>query len=239
MWYLIGVQLFIIILFFILGWAIRTKKAYWLISGFATRPKDEQQQLIDNGYPQKTGALLQLVAIGMALFLPLLFTNFKFSMEIQFGFMLIFLLGGFVFLSKFEIPRKRIRSYILSTSIFVVTCGFVVGLYILGYQNYELISRENSFEITGMYGDEWSKDDLVQVQLLEEMPKVTFKQNGFGLATLARGYFKVKNYGTCLLFIKKDVSPYLYIELNNKKIFINHEDPDQTRAWYEELQNGL
>ncbi|WP_318505588.1 PH domain-containing protein [Bacillus sp. T3] len=94
-------------------------------------------------------------------------------------------------------------------------------------------------KLPGIYGDEWLTDDIVQVQLMEKMPEVTFKQNGFGLPTLAKGYFKVKNYGTCLLFIKKDVSPYLYIELKNKKIFINHEDPDQTRAWYKELHNGL
>ncbi|WP_318505586.1 DUF3784 domain-containing protein [Bacillus sp. T3] len=145
---LIAVQVLIIILFFTLGWAIRSKKAYFLISGFAFRPKEEQQRLIENGYPQKTGALLQLVAIGMVLILPLLFTDFKFAIECQFGFMLVSLLGGFIYLSKFEIPRKRKRSYIISTSLFVVTCSLVVGLYIVGYQDYELVSNDNSFEIT-------------------------------------------------------------------------------------------
>lgn len=239
MWVLIGVQLFVIFLFFLLGWAMRSKKAYWLLSGFATRPKEEQQELIENGYPQKSGALLQLTAVGMALLLPLLFTDYKFAIEVQYGFMLTFLLGGLVYLSKYEIPRKRKRSYIISTSLLVVTLSFVVGLYLLGYQDYELHAKKDSFEITGMYGDEWANEEIVQIQLLEKMPKVTSKQNGFGLATLAKGQFKVQGYGSSLLFIKKDISPYLYIELKNKKIFINHENPEQTREWYEELRSEL
>lgn len=239
MWVLIGVQLFTIGLFFLLGWAIRSKKAYSLISGFATRSPEEQQQLIENGFPQKTGALLQITAVGMLLLLPLVFTGFKFAMEFEFGFMLLFLLGGFVYLSKFEIQKKRKRSYILSTSIFVVITGFVVGLYILGYQEYELITKDRSFKITGMYGNEWEIKDIKRIELLEEMPKVTSKQNGFGLATLAKGYFTVTGYGRSLLFIKKDYPPYLYIELSDKKIFINNDNPDITKQWYDELNTAV
>lgn len=239
MWVLITVQLFIIGLFFLLGCAIRKKKAYSLISGFATRPLEEQHQLIENGYPQKTGAMLQITAAGMLLLLPLVFTDIKFAMEIEFGFMLFFLLGGFIYLSKFELPEKRKRSYVISTSFFVVITGFVVGLYILGYQEYELIMKKQSFEITGMYGNEWEIEDIKRIELLEEMPKVTSKQNGFGLATLAKGYFTVTGYGRSLLFIQKDHAPYLYIELSNKKIFINNKNPDTTKKWYQEINTAV
>lgn len=39
---LIGTQLIVIVLFSLLGWAIRVKKNYGLISGFVTRSKTEQ-----------------------------------------------------------------------------------------------------------------------------------------------------------------------------------------------------
>jgi hypothetical protein len=67
------------------------------------------------------------------------------------------------------------------------------------------------------------------------MPEVTYKQNGFGLATMAKGKFKVKGYGSCLLFIRKDSTPILYIELNNKKIFINGANSEKTQKWYDEI----
>jgi hypothetical protein len=239
MWVLIFVQLFVIVLFLILGWAIRSKKKYSLLSGFATRSKEEQQELIENGFPQKCGALLQLTALGMLLLLPILFTDFKFAIELQYGFMLVLLLGGFVYLSKYEIPRKRKRSYIISTIFLVVTLSFVVGLYILGYQDYNLVTKKDTFEITGMYGDEWELENIQQIELLEKMPKVLSKQNGFGMATMAKGHFNVKGYGSSLLFINKDSSPYLYIELKNKRIFINNEDSNQTKKWYEELSKTV
>ncbi len=235
MWIIFGVQMFVILLFFILGWVIRSKQAYWLISGFANRPKEEQQQLIENGYPQKSGLLLQVTAVGMLLLLPLIFTSFKYAIEVQYGFMLVFLLGGAIYLSKYELPKKRKRSYIISTSLFVVTNALVIGLMFLGYQDYQLISQNDRIEITGVYGDKWKTGDIQQVELMEQMPKVTMRQNGFGLPTMAKGKFKVSGYGSCLLFIRKDSSPYLYIKLKDQKIFINGENPEQTKEWYQEL----
>ena len=231
------IQTIISLLFFILGWAIRTKKAYWLISGFKNRSADERQQLIDNGYPQKAGLWLILTAIGIVLLLPLSFTSLSFTFEIQFGFILLSSLFGMIYLSKYETLKKRKRSYIISTSIFVITFGFIITLFLYGEQRSELILKEKSFEITGMYGDEWPYSDIKTVKLLEKMPNVTWKQNGFGTDRIAKGRFKVDGYGSSLLFIKKDQSSQvLYLELNNEKIFINGETSKQVKKWYGLLQ---
>ncbi|MGM0827542.1 MAG: DUF3784 domain-containing protein [Bacillota bacterium] len=101
-----GIQLIVIVLFSILGWAIRAKRNYWLISGFVTRSMTEQVELIKNAYPQKTGSLLIYTAVGMLILLPLAFTSFPYVTEVQFGFMLVFLMGGLIYLSKFEVQAK-------------------------------------------------------------------------------------------------------------------------------------
>ena len=239
MWFLFGIQLLLVLLFFLIGWVLRYKKAYWLISGFATRPKEEQQQLIENGYPQKIGTLMISTAIAMLVLLPLIFTPFRYTIEIQFGFMLVFLLGGLIYLSKYEVPNKRKRSYIISTSFLIAMISFVSVLMFLGYQDYQLITKQGSFEITGVYGEEWLYEDIKRIELMEELPEVTLRQNGFGLATMSKGLFKVKGYGSSLLFIRKDSSPYLYIELTNKTIFINSQDSKQTQIWFEELNQKI
>lgn len=231
----IGVQLFTIGLFFLLGWAIRVRKQYSLISGFANRPIEEQQQLIENGYPEKLGNLLIKTAIGMVLLLPLSFTGFTYTIEVQSGFMLVFLLGGTIYLTKYETPRKRKLMYWISSITFILVIGFVGVLYYLGYQDNELIMKDNRFEITGIYGDEWDYKAIESVKLLEEMPKVTYKSNGFGMATIAKGYFKVKDYGSSLLFIRKGSPPYLYIKVSDQNIFINSENDEVTKDWYEGL----
>ena len=134
MWVHIVVQLFVIVLFFILGWAIRFKHQYMLISGFNNRSEDEQTILIENGYPQKTGNLLIMTAVGMLILFPLVFTSFPYSIEVQYGFMTFFLLGGFIYVSKYEIPVKRKRSYWFASIFTVLVIGFISVLFFLGYQ---------------------------------------------------------------------------------------------------------
>jgi hypothetical protein len=235
MWGLLAVHSIVIFLFLILGWAVRKKDGYWIISGFASRPNEEQEELIRNGYPQRMGGLLIITAIGMLLLLPLMFTSFKYAMEVQFGFMIIFLMGGMIYLIKYEVPKKRKRSYIISISIFIVIIGGISALSYFSYQGYELVTKEESFEITGMYGDEWEYEDIASIELMEKLPEVTVRTNGVGLPTLSKGHFKVRGYGSSLLFIQKGSSPYIYFELKDKKIFINDKDPDQTRLWFEQV----
>ena len=235
---IIIIQLIIALLFFILGFAIRKKKAYWLISGFNNRSEDEKQQLIQNGYPQKTGLWLILIAIGMIILLPLSFTPFPFRFEIQFGFLLLSTLGGMIYLSKYELPKKQKRSYIISSTIFIITLGLIITLFAFGEQKSEFILKENSFEITGMYGDQWNYSDIKKIELLKKMPDVTWRQNGFATDRMAKGHFKVTGYGNSLLFIKKDQSsPILYLKVKDENIFINGETAGEVKNWYQQLRN--
>jgi uncharacterized membrane protein SirB2 len=235
MWGLLAVHISVILLFLILGWAVRKKEGYWLISGFASRPKEEQEELIGYGYPQKVGSLLIVTAIGMLILFPLMFTSFKYAMEVQFGFMIIFIMGGMVYLTKYEVPKKRKRSYIISISLFIVIIGGISALSYFSYRGYELVTKEESFEITGMYGDEWNYEDITTIELMEKLPEVTVRTNGVGLPTLSKGHFKVSGYGRSLLFIHKGSSPNIYIELKDKKIFINDKEPEKTKSWYQQL----
>jgi hypothetical protein len=235
MGFLIGVQLFLILIFLFFSWAIVKKQWYWLISNFNGRSKEEQQRLIENGYPQRVGKLMFATAAGMVILLPLSFTAFEYSIDVQFGFMIVFLLGGLIYLSKYELKEKRNRSYIISSFVAIGTVGFCGVLFYLGYQDFELKEHQDSFEITGMYGDEWSYSEIQTVELLEEMPEVVLRQNGFGLATMSKGQFKIQSYGNSLLLIHKGSSPYLYIETKSKKIFMNSKNPKQTKEWHEIL----
>ena len=80
---------------------------------------------------------------------------------------------------------------------------------------------------------------LSSIELMDHLPEVTVRTNGVGLPTLSKGHFKVTGYGSSLLFIQKGSSPYIYIELKDKKIFINDKDPEQTRLWYQQLSEKM
>ena len=142
-----------------------------MLSGFAGRSKEEQIKLIENGYPQKSGSLLLLTALGMFILLPLVFTSFSYTIEVQYGFMTVFLLGGIIYPSKYEVPEKRKRSYWLSSILTFVVIGFISVIMYLGYKPNKFIVKEETVQITGMYGDRWKKEDIQQVTLSKRCQK--------------------------------------------------------------------
>lgn len=105
----------------------------------------------------------------------------------------------------------------------------------LGFQEAELTLKENSLEISGVYGEEWWYEDITQIELLEEMPEVLLRTNGYGMQSISKGHFKVKDYGSSLLFIYKGHSPYLLIKTKDDTIFINAKDAEKTKDWYYQL----
>lgn len=235
MWTLFFIQFTVAIIFLGLGWLILFKKSYGLISNFNSRPEAEKKLLIQNGYPQNTGKMLMVTGLGMLILLPLLFTDFAYGLEVQIVFMLVMLLGGFIYLSKYEVAAKRKKSYIISSSIFFVTIGFLSVLTFIGYQDFQLLQKNDTFEITGVYGDEWRYEDIQSVELLQEMPTVEVRKNGFGMPTMSKGHFIVRGYGSSLLYIYKGKAPYLYVEVGDEQIFINAESESETKKWFEQL----
>lgn len=89
-----------------------------------------------------------------------------------------------------------------------------------------------------MYGDEWKINDIHDVELMAQMPEVTIKSNGFAMGTIAKGKFRVKEYGSSLLFIHEQ-PPYIYIKVKDQSIFINGESPEETKDWYEMLTKKI
>ncbi|QFT88188.1 hypothetical protein FIU87_06010 [Bacillus sp. THAF10] len=239
MWIFFFIQLALILIFILLGWMIVKKEAYGLISNFRGRPKEEQEELIQRGYPQKAGKLLIITGVALLCLLPLLFTGISFVLEISVMVMMFFLLGGFIYLSKYEVPRKQKLSYIISSSIAVTTFVFLGIVFFFGYQDFELKAQEESFEITGVYGDEWSYEEVQEVRLLSEMPEVTARTNGYGMPTLSKGHFKLKEYGKGLLFVYRDSSPYLFIQTKEETIIINSKSADNTESWYDFLKEHV
>ncbi|WP_339149449.1 MULTISPECIES: DUF3784 domain-containing protein [unclassified Sutcliffiella] len=239
MWVLFFIQLSVVLIFLVIGWAILKKEAYGLISSFRSRPKSEQEELIKKGYPQKTGKMLLVTGIVLLALLPLLLTSFPYALEMHIGVMVIMLLGGFIYVSKYDLPSKRKRSYIISILIAVITVGTLAVVFFLGIQEPKMTFNEDTFVISGVYGGEWKYSELTHIEIVDEMPEVTLRTNGYGTPSISKGHFRVKDVGKSLLFIYKGNSPYIFIETERDKIFINSKSAGQTKDWYDLLKEQV
>ncbi|SEJ76253.1 PH domain-containing protein [Bhargavaea ginsengi] len=228
-------QVFLIALFALFAYIILKRRSYMLISGFATRSEEEQQQLIENGYPQGVGRIFFLIAAGLLLLMPLGLTGFRYTFEVQMAFMMLVLFGGLIILSRREVPHKRKRSLLISVIMTVVVIGGTAVLLFIGAKQPDVTFGESAIEVSGMYGERILYQDIRSAELLDTMPTVRYKENGFGFADYAKGRFSVEGHGSSLLFVDTEQSPILLIETTDRPVFITGGNPEETESWYREL----
>ncbi len=236
-----------IIFVIIMGWAILIhggliylivkKKEYSLISGFYNRPDEEKEYLIHNGYIEKMGKVFIYTFYLLILAFLLTLFNVPFGAEIGFGLFMIVLLGGIVYIQKYEVPHKRKKYYWITGTVAVGTVLFIGILVGLGYMDNDVNISNEAFEVTGMYGVNWSTDEIETVKLLEELPEIIVRNNGMATSNLLKGKFRLEEpFGHGRLFIHKKNSPYLYVATQNDFVLLNRKDSNKTEALYEQLK---
>lgn len=239
-----------IILIIVMGWAlviyggltylIVKKKEYSLISGFLNRPKDEQEFLKENGYIEALGKVFKItfylfVATFLLALLPI-----PYGFEIGIAIFLIVLMGGIIWVQKFEVPKKRKKMYWISSVIAIVTIGIVGGLTIAGFTDNEITVNQKGLEISGMYGIEWPIEEIQSVELLDALPKVITKSNGFAAGNQLKGRFRLEDpYGSGLLFVKGQTGPFLYVATDSDFLILNRDDTQDVHRLYESLLKNL
>jgi len=78
--------------------------------------------------------------------------------------------------------------------------------------------------------------EIQRIELLEEMPRAA-RNFGTGTPRLSIGNFSVSGFGTSQLYIHRESPPFIFIELADKRIFVNQPTPTDTRAFYRELRH--
>lgn len=222
-----------------LTYLIVKKKDYTLISGFSNRPKEEQEELIKNGFPQALGKLLQTTFVLLLLSFILYFLPIPYGFEIGMGIFIVVLLVGSIYIHKYEVEKKKRRGYWLAGFFAVLLVGIGI-LFFYSLKDETITINDSQIKISGIYGVEWTLSEIEQVQLLDELPKVDFKSNGFAAFDRLKGSFHLEApYGEGKLFIYKNYPPYLYLEGKNQYIILNRKNSQETETLYQQLIKKL
>jgi len=237
-----------IIFIILMGWTliihggitylIVKKKEYSLISGFYNRPEEEQKYLIEHGYIEKMGQVFK--QSFYLLLAAALLTVFKvpYGPAIGFTVFTLHLLIGIFYITKYEVPHKRKKTRWIIGSISIGTLAFVGILLGMTFIDNEVTITDETFEISGMYGDEWNIDEIVEINLLDELPVVELRTNGASTENWLKGKFRLEEpYGTGKLFVRRGNTPYLYIAFEDEYIILNRETKSETEDIYKELMN--
>ncbi len=232
--------------FFGLGYLIRFRKAYWLISGYNTMSAEKKQK-VDT---EKLGILMgnMCFAIGLILSLGILLLYFQ---QPGIAFVVLFFIVPVIIYTIIAAQKydgnTRDQSGQMKTSAKIIvgaiilfilaTVGFAGVLVYQGFQPTKIAIDQQALTISGSYGRSIPFDEIQKIEWVEVLPKIQLRTNGSAIGDNLRGNFRLENIGQALLFINRSQPAFIYIETKSKKIFLNLETPELTQQLFSSLNS--
>jgi hypothetical protein len=237
-WIVIGLGLF----FLLLGYLIKYAKWYWLIAGYNTATPEERSKIDIVGLSHTMG--IGLFAAGAAMIVCGMVAAAGFSMLSFIAMLLIPVLLSLYLVWKsaqYKVPPQQDSKQTAIGMTMVV--GFpllvIIGLLIFGFvyssRPAEIEATPQHIRISGLYGITEPMENIQEVTLLNDIPPVKWKSNGFGFANVRKGKFHLQEWGEGRLFLHSANPPYVYMKTSNSYVLINYKDSGQTKRVYEQL----
>lgn len=210
-----------------IGFIVTKSNAPYLLSGYNTMSAEEQQSVDIDSYLRffkRFHLILGLSLFGGVCLLSLININWAsvFMTVYPLAAYLYFLIRGASFYKSLS-QKHKLVTYLVG-GILVTT---IVGLLVFSFTDYkssELTLHGQKLEITGSFGISLSRQQVYEQALVDQIPPISYKTNGFAADNYAKGSFKTKDGRAVRLFVNKQLSPYLLIKSAQGDIYYNHDD---------------
>jgi hypothetical protein len=141
--------------------------------------------------------------------------------------------------SPAEFPKdagwpNRVRMIFIGLSVLVAAW---VAWNFYAYTKPPSIELSNfTFRVgTGLHGADLALADIESVTLVDNLPRILRRTNGFSSGGLLRGNFLLEEWGRGELFINRNSPPYLVVRSRDTFLVVNFEGADRTRELYRQL----
>lgn len=134
---------------------------------------------------------------------------------------------------KVKSKKQNITTYL---SMCVVLIIFIVIVYNLknSLNDNEIKMNGNKLEITGEYGTDLNIENIKSIELLDKLPEISSKANGFAVGTIKKGYFKTIKGETVKLIINSQKTPILVLTtIDNQKIYYSSKEKSNEEVYKE------
>lgn len=242
------VPILISVVFLAIGFALDRLKWYFLISGYNTMSKEKKARVdiestghLMGIYSYVSGGVFLLAAglQGMGL---------KWAMAPAFVYLVLATgimiwkanrFDGNLYDEDGHLRTGAWRQLAIPMLIFAVSIVLVTVLLFLSAQPTKVTLGDEGIQIHGVYGDVYPWGSVESVTLLETLPVITARTNGAALGSRLKGNFSTKEYGSVKLFIDTKKPPFIFMETWGKRILFSLEDPQLTRALFQDLKDRL
>lgn len=235
-YYLIGLSL----LFVALGFMVTERNAKYFLGGYNTLNKEDRESFDIVAYMRYFRRFH--IFLGTTFFV--LGSTLTYLINANAGVVFVavypilaygyFVVKSSKYSSKLCTKGNKVGIYIL-----IATLILVIGLLGFAYKENQLIFDSQRIEIKRMYGETLSRNQIESIELVNQLPNITLKMNGFALGNIKKGYFKTGNGEMVKLILNSDNKPYLlFTKTDGKKIYYSAKGKPNEKI-FSEMKNTL
>jgi len=231
MYTLIGMSL----LFIAIGFIVTENNAKYLLAGYNTMSKVEQDQVDLKSYIsyfKKFHLFLgtSFFLIGMLL----IYSGFENETSI---FIVAYTLLAYVYFiatstKYFKAKKNKIGVFLLAIGLI-----FIVVMFIRDFKETKLILNSNSIEFKGDYGETVPFEKIKNIQLVDEKPRIVQRINGFSAGTIKKGIYKTNTSEKVKLIINAENKGYILItKSDGNKIYYSAKEASNEQL-FQKIKN--
>ncbi|WP_052344285.1 DUF3784 domain-containing protein [Bacillus ndiopicus] len=228
-----------------LGFATHKLKWYFLISGYNTMSKEQKGHVDTEGLSRFIARYMYVLAV---LFLLLAVADWLSYEQLITPLIIIMIVSSVVAIIKSQKYNhnivdengkmkkgagKQMKKHAIILAVTLV--GVAIIMY-FSLQQTSVSATEQQLEIKGMYGDEYGWENIQQLELIEELPKISMRTNGSAIGGKLKGHFKLESGEKVKLFVDKNVPPFICFIANDQIVIFNLSSSEETKAIFETMQ---
>lgn len=214
------------LLFGTIGFIVTEKNAKYLLSGYNTMNEEDRKKVDIKAYIRYFRNFHIFLGISFLVFGS--FLTYFISENAGGIFLAVYPIAAYIYYIATSLKyskgldKKRNK---VGVVILMATLFFVFGLLGYGFKENKLSFDSESISFKGSYGETLTKAQIQSIELVDELPEITLKTNGFALGTINKGYFKTRNGEIVKLILNSDNKPIiLFTKTDGKKIYYSAKD---------------
>lgn len=132
--------------------------------------------------------------------------------------------------------RRRMR--FISALVVALVVALILGqMYLHGQPPSIELGNGRMSVGSGFYGADIPLEEVQSVQLLDVLPRIQARTNGYAAGGVLRGHFRLETWGSGKLFINRNRPPYVAVRTRDRAfVIVNFDDAGRTRELYSRLR---
>ena len=237
---MVYVIIFLSLLFAGVGFLINANNAENLLAGYNTLSTEQRKNVDLHGYLRLFKKFhlflgISVLVIGLGLYvladesvLILFMTIYPILAY------LIFIIIGF----RFDQNPSDLKKY-AGVLVLVISLILVIYMMMQGMKENELIILEDKISMEGMYGEQIAFKEIDEIKLVDRLPEITKKTNGFAVGAVRKGHFKTEGGEKVKLMLNGDQVPLIYIRKKDATVLYFSSNTADNQKLFQVLENEL